>query len=243
MATTGSARETIEIHRLHLSDVTPDPGLAWSRPTFSVYAYLVLDAGGPILIDTGVGVGNELIDALYRPVHHDLDDALSVHGITVEDVATVITSHLHFDHCGQNHRFEHAQVLVQEAEVEAARVPQYTVEAWAFPPGIELTSIDGDHQVSPAVRIVATPGHTPGHQSVVVEGGEGLRTVVCCQAAWDASAFGAGVLGDPGWNEDAGEHSLARLRALEPDSVLMSHDSTPWRRRDRASDALPGEVP
>lgn len=218
----------IEVHRLHLTDVTPDPNLPWARPTFPVFAYLVLDPAGPILIDTGVGTGNELIDALYSPVHHDLGRALAVHGVEIADVGTVICSHLHFDHCGQNDRFGHAEVLVQRAEVEAARAPHYTVEEWAFPVDVELTEIDGDHQVSPAVRIMATPGHTPGHQSVLINDGNGARTVVCCQAAWDASSFDSAVLGDDGWDQAIGAASLERLHRLHPDRVLMSHDSGEW---------------
>src|SRR3954447_8646339 len=95
----------IDVHRLHLTDVTPAPNLPWARPTFPVYAYLVMHHDGAVLVDSGVGIGNGLIDELYTPVHHDLDDALGRHGVSVDDIGTVITSHLHFDHCGQNHRF------------------------------------------------------------------------------------------------------------------------------------------
>lgn len=221
----------IEIKRLHLTDVTPDPNLEWARPTFPVFAYLVLDPIGPILIDTGVGSGSELIDALYSPVHHDLGRALAEHGVEIRDVVTVICSHLHFDHCGQNNRFGHAAVLVQRAEVEAARAPHYTVDEWAFPPGIDLTEIDGDHQVSSAVRILATPGHTPGHQSVIIEDGDDLRTLVCCQAAWDTASFASAVLGDDGWDQTIGAASLQRLHLLQPGRVLMSHDPDEWHPR------------
>lgn len=91
----------ISLHRLHLTDVTPAPHLPWARPTFPVFAYLVLHPDGPILIDTGVGIGNAFIDELYSPVHYDLDAALHRHGVEADDIAAVITSHLHFDHCGQ----------------------------------------------------------------------------------------------------------------------------------------------
>jgi N-acyl homoserine lactone hydrolase len=160
--------QIIEIHRLHLTDVTPAPYLPWTRPTFPVFAYLVMHATGPMLIDTGVGVGSALIDELYSPIHHDLDEAVERHGVRVDDITTVITSHLHFDHCGQNNRFARSTIFVQRAEVEAATAEMYTVPEWAFPPGVDLTVIDGDHQVASDVTIVSTPGHTPGHQSVLM---------------------------------------------------------------------------
>ena len=85
--------------------------------------------------------------------------------------------------------------------------------------------IDGDHDVAPGVRIVATPGHTCGHQSVLVEGTDGLRTLVCCQASWDVASYPAAVLGDDGWDQGIGAASLRKLHALQPDRVLLSHDA------------------
>jgi N-acyl homoserine lactone hydrolase len=171
---------------------------------------------------------NSYIDELYSPVHHDLDEALVRHGVRIDDVATVITSHLHFDHCGQNDRFAGSMVVVQRAEVEAAQAPLYTVPDWAFPPGINLTMIDGDHQIAAGVRVIATPGHTPGHQSVLIEEGDGSRTIVCCQAAWNVRSFDAATLGDEGWDEATRAASLEKLRALNPDRVLLSHDPDAW---------------
>ncbi len=219
----------IDVHRLHLSDVTPAPNLPWARPTFPVFSYLIAHPRGPIIIDTGVGTNSTFIDKLYSPVHHDLDHALSRHGVRVEDVQTVITSHLHFDHCGQNDRFGHSEIFVQRAEIEAAQSPHYTVPEWAFPVGIELTSIEGDLQIVDGVRIISTPGHTPGHQSVLIDDGNGTRTIVCCQASWNTDSFEAGTLGDDGWNQDEGTNSLAKLRALNPDRVVLSHDLADWR--------------
>lgn len=221
----------VDVHRLHLTDVTPAPNLPWARPTFPVFAYLVVHSNGPILIDTGVGVGNQFIDELYGPVHYDLGEALHRHGVGIEDVTTVITSHLHFDHCGQNQRFADSTIIVQRAEIEAAKAAHYTVPEWAFPPGIELTVIDGDHDVAAGVRIVATPGHTPGHQSVLIDQGPGRRTIVCCQVAWNVSSFGSAVLGDDGWDQAAGAASLERLHEFAPDRVLLSHDPHEWRPR------------
>ena len=217
----------IPVHRLHLADVTPSPDLPWARPTFPVFAYLVLHPTGPILIDTGVGIGNPFIDELYTPVHHDLDEALALHRIGVDDIAAVITSHLHFDHCGQNHRFDDRPIIVQAAEVAAAQERLYTVPDWAFPPGMQLTVVEGDHEVAAGVRVIATPGHSPGHQAVLIED-DGTRTVVGCQAAWDVVSFGTGTLGDDGWDAAAGAASLARLHHLDPDRVLLSHDPTEW---------------
>lgn len=217
----------ITVDRPHLTDVTPAPHLPWARPTFPVFAYLVLHPTGPLLIDSGVGVANSFIDELYSPVHYDLDEALDQHGVTVDDINTVITSHLHFDHCGQNHRFTDARVVVQEAEVEAARARLYTVPEWAFPPDVDLTMIDGDHDIASGVRVIATPGHTPGHQSVLIDDGAS-KTIVCCQASWSVTSFEEATLGDDGWNQAKGADSLEKLHLLQPDRVVFSHDPNDW---------------
>ena len=70
-----------------------------------MFAYLIHHPAGPVLVDTGVGTGHPGIDGLFSPVHHDLDAALAAHGAGREDVALLINSHLHFDHCGQNRAF------------------------------------------------------------------------------------------------------------------------------------------
>jgi N-acyl homoserine lactone hydrolase len=218
----------IAVHRLHLTDVTPSPQLPWARPTFPVFGYLIVHPAGPIVVDTSVGRGNALIDHLYSPVHHDLDEALNRFEVRIEDVTTVISSHLHFDHCGQNDRFGQSRILVQRAEIEAAKQPDYTIAEWAFPSNVELTPIDGDHDVVAGVRIISTPGHTPGHQSVVVEEATGSRTLVCCQASWNTESFEAATLGDDGWNQEVGTSSLTRVKTLSPHRVLFSHDPIEW---------------
>lgn len=218
----------MRIHRLHLTEVTPSPDLPWARPTFPVYGYLIDHPDGRILVDTGVGIGNAFIDELYSPVHHDLDTALAGHGTTVGDVRVVVSSHLHFDHCGQNRRFGGATIVVQRAEVEAAHATRYTVPDWAFPPQLELSVVDGEATIANGVRVIPTPGHTPGHQSVVVEDGEGV-TVICAQASWSAATFAAESVGDEhAWDIAFGDSSVRALHELQPGAVLFSHDPTVW---------------
>jgi N-acyl homoserine lactone hydrolase len=143
----------------------------------------------------------------------------------------VIASHLHFDHCGQNARFVHASILVRRAEVEAARAPRYTVPEWAFPRAVELTVIDGDLEVDTDVHTVATPWtHTWPSVGTHREQRRD-RTIVCCQAAWNVDSFDAETLGDDGSDDRAGTASLRNLHALDPNRVLLSHDSYEWRAR------------
>jgi N-acyl homoserine lactone hydrolase len=227
-------RSLPELSRLLLATVQPPE----SHPrggdgSCDVYAYVVHHPDGAVLVDTGVGVGNVWIDRLYSPAVVDVVDALGAAGIDERDVVAVVNTHLHFDHCGQNHRFSGRPVYVQHAELDAARDPVFTVAEWAMIPPADLRIVDGDLLVADGLRLMATPGHTPGHQSVVLESDEG-RLVIAGQCAYCCGEFATGDvpvsdMHDAGWHE-TGRGSLARLRALEPVAVYFSHDGTTLRR-------------
>ena len=85
----------------------------------------------------------------------------------------IVNSHLHFDHCGNNLRFPGVPICVQAAEHDAMRDPYYTVPEWVDFEGAEYAVIDGDAQVAKGVRVLSTPGHSPGHQSVVFDTADG----------------------------------------------------------------------
>ncbi len=220
----------MRVARLHLTDTHPDPSLPWANGITEVYAYLIDHPDGLILVDTGVAPGHEFIDALYHPEHYDLAEAISNAGHRVGDVQVIINSHLHFDHCGQNRRFPGVPIFVQRREYEAAHEPYYTDLEWVDFPGAVIRHIDGDHQVAPGVRIVSTPGHTPGHQSVVVDSDEG-RLVICAQAAYTAADFTDGRL-DPQNTEDevTQRGSIRLLHDLGPQRVYFSHDAADWTK-------------
>lgn len=221
----------VRVTRLHVTDVHPDPALPWADGDAAVYAYLIAHPDGLILVDTGVGEGNELIDAVYHPTHHDLSDTIARAGHRFDDVAIIINSHLHFDHCGNNRLFPGVPILVQRREYVAAHEPYYTDPEWVDFPGARIEQVEGDWQVATGVRIVFTPGHTPGHQSVVVDS-EGERVVICAQAAYtpaDFSTFQTGPKNTPTEDEETQRRSLQVLHDLVPDAVYFSHDRDDWR--------------
>jgi len=87
---------------------------------------------------------------------------------------------------------------------------------------------DGDFEIFGGVRLIPTPGHTPGHQSLLVEAAEGRTAIVgqavFTRAEWSGSAD-ASVSGLEGaWNRERYRSSVERLRAFRPDTVLFGHD-------------------
>ena len=181
---------------------------------------------GAILVDTGVG-GPERLLTDWRVVNRTAAEALGDHGLVPGDIAFVVNTHLHFDHCGQNAVFKHAPFYVQRAELERARRESRALTDWFDFAGARFELLDGDADLMPGVRVVATPGHTVGHQSVAVEG-DG-QEVLIGDAAYTPAIYGdpdaepAGL--PPGQAADftAWSSSLKRIHASLPRHVHFCH--------------------
>jgi N-acyl homoserine lactone hydrolase len=228
--------ELPQITRIPLANLVLPEGhpAAPSSREAPVYAFLIHHPDGAIVVDTGVGRGNAFVDEVYQPTVVDLADALAECGVDHRDVVAVVNSHLHFDHCGQNPSFYglDVPVYVQTTEVEAAKARYYTDPDWAAVPPAQLRRVHGDEDLAVGVRLMATPGHTMGHQSVLVRGGDGV-VVIAAQSVWSASEFvsmqpAVSNIGDPSLRE-AAEDSIRRLRSLNPSVAYFSHDSEVYR--------------
>lgn len=195
--------------------------------------YLVDHPAGRLLMDTGMGSHPE-VDAHYRPRRRTLARALADVDATPDDIGIVVNCHLHFDHCGGNPELSGRPILVQRIELDTARNDvDYTLPELVDPPGIRYEELDGEAEVLPGVLVVPTPGHTPGHQSLVVRFGDGT-VVVAGQSHDTASAFSADALAYeagvdgcdtqlpvvPGWIE--------RILQLDPRRVVFAHDHAVW---------------
>jgi N-acyl homoserine lactone hydrolase len=124
---------------------------------------------GLVLVDTGMIDSTPELDAEWSPTPHPLPTEL------VERVAVVVNTHLHFDHCGGNRLFaDRLPIHVQRIELEDARTEDdYTIREWVDFPGARYVEHDGEAEILSGVRLVPAPGHTRGHQIVVVETDEG----------------------------------------------------------------------
>ena len=230
-----------DIKPLHLADVTLPRGTPLEGQVWPVYGFVVTHPGGIVVIDTGVGSDQPGIEALYRPVRWPLADGLPELGIAPADVALVINTHLHFDHCGDNQLFPGRPIFAQRAEYDAAQEPRYTIPAWVDFAGATIELLDGEREVLPGLTIVPTPGHTPGHQSVLLETEDG-RVIIAGQAAYTASEYASLMEAHPrgldaAWDREKYLESLQRLRELTPQRVYFSHDATIWDAGEKTGSA------
>ena len=224
--------ELPRIERLDLATVTLPAGhpAADLGPSVAVHSFLIDHPDGAILVDTGVGFDNAFIDELCRPTRADLGELLSQVGVALDDVVAVVNSHLHFDHCGQNPLLfgGAAAFYAQAAELDAVEADRfYTDATWALAPTEQRRTVHGDEALAEGVTIFATPGHTAGHQSVLVEAA-GRRVVIGAQVVWHADelvnevASRANVDPVPELQAAAVE-SIRRVKALRPEVVHLSH--------------------
>jgi N-acyl homoserine lactone hydrolase len=205
------------------------------REWWASYAHAVIYGDGVFLFDNGVGMGNAEIEQTYAPRVTPIEEALARNGISLADVTGAANCHLHFDHSGQNVRLPKGlPIFVQRLEWERVHQPDYTVSEWIDVPGLTYEMLDGETEVAPGLRLIPTPGHTQGHQSLavatsdgnVVLAGQALQSHPEWEGATDEAHSGASDAEDP----DAYPRSVERLRALDPVHVYFAHDPMRWER-------------
>ena len=151
---------------------------------------------GLVLIDNGAG--NKESDKFHdiyavenrstsEPGRTRLEDGLAALGFTPADVALVIDTHLHFDHAGGNTRkvgagveltFPKARYVVQKGEYHYATHTNERTAGSYFPHNFvpvheagRFDFVEGEKEIAKGLTLVPTPGHTPHHQGVLIDGG------------------------------------------------------------------------
>ena len=134
-----------------------------------------------ILIDAG-GLAETMIRRGYAAEHiASPADALKRVGISPDEINIIICTHLHNDHMELGQLFKNAKFIIQKKETQANSDP-HTLEAPRCVPkslleGLDFQIVDGDTQIVEGVRVIFTPGHTRGGQSVVVDTAKGKVVV------------------------------------------------------------------
>jgi glyoxylase-like metal-dependent hydrolase (beta-lactamase superfamily II) len=175
----------------------------WMRPHFvdergriilSIHALVVESAGRRILVDTCVGNDKPRPTRSFNGLQTDFLGELERAGFPPSSIDTVVCTHLHVDHVGWNTRLEdgrwvptfpNARHLFGKVEFEYWKDNEDValfgeVMADSVLPIHEAglaDLVDSDHRITGEVRLEPTPGHTPGHHSVVIDSG-GARAVI-----------------------------------------------------------------
>jgi N-acyl homoserine lactone hydrolase len=227
-----------DVYRLDYGHfVRPAEETGTGRPRVEpVLGYLVRHPDGLVLFDTGLGSPDPETAAHYQLAPRPFAAALRALGAAPDEVRLVVNCHLHFDHCGGNAQLSGTPIVVQAGELEAARRPGYTLAELVDFPGARYEAITGETELLGGVWVVPTPGHTPGHQSLVVRCADGT-VILAGQSHESASQYAADQLA---WRIAKGEGRaplapypawVDRLQRFDPARVLFAHDLAVWEPR------------
>jgi len=166
-----------------------------NRIPMGMRCLLIEHESGLVLLDTGAGnkesakfLGLYAIENEGGAHRTMLEAAIAAAGFRADDIALVINTHLHFDHAGGNtaldgdgrvvRAFPNARFVVQAGEAHYAEHPNERTAASYFPRNWEpireagkLDLVEGVQEIVRGISVLPTPGHTPFHQSILIDGG------------------------------------------------------------------------
>jgi glyoxylase-like metal-dependent hydrolase (beta-lactamase superfamily II) len=216
------------------------PGVNEGKPIeFSDNCYLIRHSKGLLLWDTGISdavaaMPNGLVTAngaIIQSRAKTLAAQLTDLGVKPADVTYVAVSHTHGDHVGNIGLFPTSTVLIQGAEYDWAMAGQNKP---AFVDSQKIQKLAGDHDVfgDGSVTIITTPGHTPGHQSLLVK----LPKTGALVLSGDAVHFQDNWTHKrvPSMNTSK-DQSLASLERIA--KVLADQKATLWINHDKPQSA------
>jgi len=192
-----------------------------------------------IIIDTGI---NPKTDALpgfgrivkQRPSQH-IEKQLARIGVTPDEIEIVINTHLHYDHTAYNKLFKKATFIVQKREMRHAFVPEKFESQFYQPrshfdvPDLNYELIEGDYELVEGIHILSTPGHSSGHQSVLVETKKPGPIIISGDAVYLKENLEKEVIPAIHYNPSQYLSSLMRIKRIAKQKgaqVFFSHD--PW---------------
>lgn len=208
-------------------------------------SYLVtMSDGSQVLIDSGPPAemgGGSTADVKVVTATEQLDRL----GIRPEDVAMVVTTHFDFDHAGQSDAFPNAVHVVQKEHLDVARsgYQRFAAHRAIWDVGDEkFRTVEGDTELFGGFELISTPGHVPGHQSVLLRLPNTGPVLITADAVPQAPLFRPDR---PKSRVDAGEvdelrattQKLLDIRDREGVSlVIHHHDGAQWKRLKLAPD-------
>ena len=166
-----------------------------NRIPLGMRCLLIDHPSGPVLIDTGAGNKE---DPKFKDIYGienegengrtSLEDGLKQLGLDPSDIRIVINTHLHFDHAGGNTymdpegnvqvTFPKARYVVKKGEYDYAMHPNERTAASYFERNYmpivrnhQFEFVVREKEIVKGIRVVPTPGHTPFHQSVLIDSG------------------------------------------------------------------------
>jgi len=207
-----------------------------------ITCWMIRTSDATILFDTGVSP--RAVPGLLRndPLARFTDADLLVHrldalGLEPAGVDLVVISHLHYDHAGGAEMFPQSELVVQRDEYSYAHHPAPFFAGFYYRKNFDLPKyrwrlLDGDAELVPGVTALRSDGHTPGHQSLLVELPESGPVILAGDACYWQEHIDRERVPGVVWDPTAAMHSIKRLKTLARltgGRVFPSHDPVFWQ--------------
>lgn len=217
------------IHPLNLGSALrprdPRPGVHPELIEAPAICWLLIGDGHKILVDTG-GVEPDGVRWMpyFRKEGQDPVSQLALYDTTPDEIDTVVITHLHWDHTGNNSLYKNARFIVQKREYDAF-LANMDKTCYDKKPTLATTFefVDGDATIYPGLSTKLMPGHTPGFQCVLVDTDKGPYVILSDAATrfehWDEPR----LIQDPGYDTETLMKTIAFLDSLGA-PILPGHD-------------------
>ena len=204
----------------------------------AIWAFAIDHPDGLVVVDAGQDPNFKpsLTDVYARVAvrfdvgeEHRIENRLREAGLDPGNVSHQVFTHLHVDHVGTG-PLPGAQVVVSSDEWRAAT--RFDGHLRGYRRGgfhEEPETVDGDHDLfgDSRIRIIATPGHTAGHQSVLVSPDDGPRVLITGDSVYSEEALVERRIDGVGVNAKKARASIDRMREIcreAPTVVAPTHD-------------------
>lgn len=204
--------------------------------------FLIRTDDGNVLFDTGFNPDDiAKLKSMGRRLNITerdfLPNRLQEVGISPEEVNTVIVSHLHWDHAGFIGAVSHAEIIVQRVEYAFAfNAPPYARMSYFRSdfdiPELRWRLLDGDEVLMPGITAIFTPGHSPGHQSLMVELPETGTIILAADCGFLLENFENETIPGVFVNPSDALHSIKKIKLLaqvKRAQIMPTHDMQMWK--------------
>ena len=219
------------ITKKHLLVKGPETDAPFEVP---VPFFLIKHPGGNVLFDTGQPL--PAVDCAahgnYIPVMKKADyvvEQLKKVGLKTTDITHIVLSHLHSDHAGGLEAFQDTTCYIQTGELEykdKQRIMDKYLLRWRL--------ISGDHDIfsDRKVQIVSTPGHSPGHQSLLVKLEKTGSVILTADAVYTEEILDNNIMPGVFQNREKSIETIEKIRQMRRKGVMIitGHDPQAWSK-------------
>ncbi|HDP81386.1 MAG TPA: N-acyl homoserine lactonase family protein [Spirochaetes bacterium] len=217
--------------------------------------WVAFDTGNNAMVAKDpVGYWSEPVVKAYTPVMKDYEEFKfqidKAFGIKPKDIKYVVLSHGHLDHAGAIDNFVGTRTpfFLQKKELDQIQLElanfKKTGKKTAYIPGdfakmnkLKIKTIDGIYDIfgDKSVVLFPTPGHTPGHQSIMVRTSDGQVLFLAADAAYTQENIYEAIPPGLAWDVPQSSQALCMFKLMElaapSNKVIVSHDPRYWKNR------------